>query len=121
MNQMSTEYLLQEWGVWLRVQAGVPHYVSPSWALMRDNIQVSRGPDPAIQDEVAMLIDGLVCRLYNRYQEAGTALWNYYRYGGMTYRQLARLMGITHNKAAELVNVGAAWIDSALCQFEEAA
>ena len=40
MQQLDTEFMLQEWGVWLRVQSGVPHYVSPSLALMRDHVQV---------------------------------------------------------------------------------
>ncbi len=121
MRQMDTEYLLQEWGVWLRVQSGVPRYVSPSYALMRDNVQISGALDPNITDDTAMLIDRLACRLLDRYQEAGVALWNYYRYQGMSYRQLGRLMNITHVRAQELVTVGSAWIDSALCNYAEAA
>lgn len=126
-RQLDTEYLLQEWGVWLRVQAGVPRYVSPSYALMRDNVQMAGGPDPQITDESALLIDGKVCHLYKRYPEAGIALWNYYRYPGMSYRQLGRLMSdalkktITHVRAQELITVGAAWVDSALCHHAEAA
>lgn len=121
MRDAGTDYLLQEWGVWLRVQSGVPHYVSPSYALMRDNVQVDRGIDPAITDDMAMLIDRLVCRLHCRYPDAGIALWNYHRYSGMSYRQLGRLMGCTHVRAQELVTVGAAWVDSALCSYAEAA
>lgn len=126
-RQMDTEYLLQEWGVWLRVQSGVPRYVSPSFALMRDNVMMAGGPDPQIADEVALLIDGKVCHLYRRYQEAGIALWNYYRHAGMSYRRLGLLMSkelnksITHVRAQELVTIGAAWVDSALCHHKEAA
>lgn len=121
MIQLDTALLLQEYGVWLRVQAGVPHYVSPSYALMRDNVQIDRGLDPAITDDLAMLIDRLVCRLSRRYPEAGTALWNYYRYQGMSFRQLGRLMNVTHVRAQELVSVGTAWVDCALCQQADAA
>lgn len=121
MRDLGTEYLLQEWGVWLRVQAGIPRYVSPSFALIRDNVCLDQGADPQITDDLAMLIDRLVCRLHARYLEAGIALWNYYRYQGMSYRQLGRLMNVTHVKAQELVTVGVAWIDSALCIHADAA
>ncbi|SNS16102.1 antiterminator Q family protein [Pseudomonas segetis] len=120
MQQIDTAYLLQEWGVWLRVQVGVPRYVSPSYALMRDNVQMSGGLDPCITDDTAMLIDRLVSRLEKRYPEAGQALWNYYRHG-ISYRHLGKLMGITHVKAQELVMVGSAWVDSALCGHDIAA
>jgi hypothetical protein len=121
MRQLDTEYLLQQYGLWLRVQAGIPHYVSPSFALLRDNVQIDRGIDPAITDDLAMLLDRLVCRLYRRYPGSGMALWNFYRYQGMSYRQLGRLMGCSHVRAQELVTVGAAWVDSALCHHAEAA
>ncbi|WP_324730991.1 hypothetical protein [Pseudomonas paeninsulae] len=127
MQQLDTEYMLQEWGIWLRVQAGVPGYVSPTRALMRDNVQVERSPDPCITDELALLIDGKVCRLYTRYEDAGIALWNYYRHQGMSYRRLGLLMTkelgktITHVRAQELVMIGSAWIDAAVCHYEEAA
>ena len=127
MQHLDTEYMLQEWGVWLRVQSGVPSYVSPSLALMRDHVQVERAPDPCITDELALLIDGKVCRLFERYEEAGLALWNYYRHQGMSYRRLGQLMTaalgkpFTHVRAQELVQVGAAWVDAALCHYQDAA
>lgn len=127
MLKLDTEYMLQEWGVWLRVQSGVPRYVSPSLALMRDHVQVERGADPCITDELAMLIDSKVCRLFARYEEAGIALWNYYRHQGMSYRRLGLLMTqalgktVTHVRAQELVMIGAAWIDAAVCHYDEAA
>lgn len=118
---LDTEYLLQEYGVWLRVQAGVPRYVSPAYALLRDRVQTSGSLEPAISDELAMLMDRLVCRLFARYPDAGTAVWNYYRYQGMSFRQLGRLMGVSHVRASELVSVGRAWLDSALCMQADAA
>lgn len=120
-QQLDTAYLLQQYGIWLRVQAGVPRYVSPQWALMKDNIQVSSEPTPDILDEVAMLIDRHISRLYMRYPEAGTALWNYYRYAGMTYRKLGRLMNRHHNEAERLVSVGFWWLDSCLDSYADAA
>jgi hypothetical protein len=126
MRQLDTAYLLQEWGAWLRIQTGLPRYVSPSFALMRDNVQFTGSRTPCITDETAMTIDRLVSRLNARYEECGIALFNYYRHG-WTYRQLAREMThklgrpYTHVKAQKLVEVGSAWIDSALCHYAEAA
>lgn len=121
MRQLDIEYLLVQWGIWVRVQAGVPRYVSPQYALMRDNVQMHGGPSPAISDDMAMVIDRHIARLYERYPECGQALWNYYRYAGMTYRQLGRLMDMHHSKVERLVSVGAGWIDGSLDQYAEAA
>jgi hypothetical protein len=128
VKQAETGVLLEQWGIWLRVQVGIPRYVSPSFALMRDNVGGHAGEEPHISDELALLIDRLVSRLYARYPEAGCALWNWYRYSGMSYRQLGRLMteanvgSISHVRAQELVRVGEAWIDAALCaQLDEVA
>ena len=114
MRQMDTEYLLVEWGVWARVQAGVPRYVSPSFALLRDNVQVGCAPDPAISDDLALVVDRLIGRLHARYPEAGVAVWNYYRYQGMTIRRLAVLMGVSKAKADELIKVGCAYVAGAM-------
>jgi hypothetical protein len=123
-RQIDTAFLLREWGVWLRVQAGMPRYVSPSWALMREHVAGHGGEDPAITDDMALVVDGLVCRLYEErrgYRDAAIALWHYHRYSGMSYRSLGRLMGITHVKAQALVERAEAWVDCALCHYAEAA
>lgn len=120
-RQMDTAYLLQEWGVWLRVKAGMPQYVSPAWAIMRECVPGQGGEQPMISDEMALLVDSLVCRLHERYPEAAIALWHWHRYSGMSLRQLGRLMGVTHVKAQGLVERGEAWIDCALCHRAEAA
>ncbi|HBO3137243.1 TPA: hypothetical protein L4Q96_002816 [Pseudomonas aeruginosa] len=121
MKQLDTAYLLIQWGVWLRVQAGTPRYISPQWALMRGNMQCNSGPSPDISDDLALVIDRHISRLYLRYPEAGTALWNYYRYAGMTYRKLGRLMGIHHNQAEKLVSIGFGWLDGCLDSYAEVA
>jgi len=122
MRQVSTYYLLSQWGIWLRVQTGVPNYISPLYALMRDNVvEEDRPPIPMLTDDEALWVDHAVSRLYSRDKKMGTALWNYYRYDGMSYRQLGRLMGITHMKAQELVRAGEAWVDARLCVLLEAA
>jgi hypothetical protein len=103
------------------VQAGLPHYICPLYALMRDHIEEADRPlVPLITDSEALWVDHSVSRLYQRDPEMGTALWNYHRYDGMTFRRLGRLMGITHMKAQELVRAGEAWIDARLCVLSEA-
>lgn len=115
-----TVRLLTEYGKWLRVQTGVPYYVSPAFSLIKNNVADS-SVQPFITDELAMFIDHLVSRLYKRYPDAGTALWNYYRYEGMTTRKLARLMRVSLAKVQELLKVSEAWIDSALENCKDAA
>ena len=71
-----------------------------------------------ISGEIALLVDSLVCRLYEErrgYREAGIALWHCWRYSGMSFRALGRLMGGAHVKAQTLVEQAEAWIDCALC------
>jgi hypothetical protein len=34
-----TEYMLEQWGSWRMSGMGVPRYVSPSFAIMRDNVE----------------------------------------------------------------------------------
>lgn len=87
MHKLDTDFLLQEWGAWLRVQTGMPRYVSPSFAMMRDNVQQVSRPAPCISDDLAMLVDRLVARMAALDGEMATALWNYHRHG-MTYRLL---------------------------------
>ncbi len=121
MKDVSTEYLLQEWGIWLRCQTGVPRYVSPSYALMRNKLGIPGGETPQIQDETAMLIDRLVCRMALRYEEAAYSLFLWYRHSMTSYRQLGRAMDTHHTKAEVFHKAGIAWIDAMLCSYSEAA
>lgn len=104
------DYMLIQWGIWVRTQVGVPRYVSPAWAMMRDNLQSPGDPDPDISEDEALVVDRAMARLYRGYPEAGMAVWNYYRYQGMTMRRLAVLMGVSKAKADELIKVGCAYV-----------
>jgi hypothetical protein len=121
MKDLSTEYLLSQWGIWVRCQTGVPKYVSPSYALMRDKMGSIGGEVPQIQEETAMMIDRLVCRMALRYHEAAYALFLWYRHSMTSYRQLGRAMGVHHNKAEMFLAAGIAWVDAMLCSYAEAA
>lgn len=120
MHKLDTDFLLQEWGAWLRVQTGMPRYVSPSFALLRDNVEQCSGVTPAISDDLAMLVDRLVARMGKRDPEMAQALWNYHRHA-MNFRLLGRLMGVSHTKASQLVQAGRNWVDGALSLYCDAA
>ncbi|MCT5858458.1 antitermination protein Q, partial [Pseudomonas aeruginosa] len=51
-----TEYMLEQWGWWRMSGMGVPRYVSPSFALMRDNVQQHSSVSFSITDELAMSV-----------------------------------------------------------------
>ncbi|WP_263146087.1 antiterminator Q family protein [Pseudomonas sp. RIT-PI-AD] len=117
-----TVYLLQEWGIWLRYEDGVPRYVSAHAVLTRGQLEeTDRRPTASISEDLCMLVDRVVARLCHRDQQMGNALFMYYRYRGMSYRTLGRELGVTHMKAQELVRSAEAWVDSRLCQLNEAA
>lgn len=54
---------LYEWGKWSRCHSDKLGYQSPWLLLMRDNVQISRAPAPAISDDEAMTIDAAVAKL----------------------------------------------------------
>jgi len=121
MRNISSCYLLQQWGIWSRVQAGIATYICPTYALMRDNVATEQLPTPAIDDLEALWVDRMLLILGDRDPVCFTALWHYYRFEGLTYRKLGQLMGITHMKAAELVKAGESWLDGRLSAVAEAA
>lgn len=55
--------LLTQWGIWTRQRTGVPRYVSPMLAIMRDNVPGSHGADAMITEEDAEEVSALVARL----------------------------------------------------------
>lgn len=114
MKQIDTIYLLTQWGIWLRYGDGIPRYVSPQYALMRDNVeQVSYSPRAVISEDLCMTMDGIVARLMLRNQEMGDALAIYYSWG-ISYAALGRTMGISKTRAESLVKSGEVWVDAVL-------
>jgi hypothetical protein len=116
-----TEYLLEQWGWWRMDGMGVPRYVSPMHALMRDNTMISGGVKSyIILDDTALAVDGAVARLTTRNQQMGDFIWLYF---GAKWPAL-RIGGefkISEAKARELIKTGVAWIDCALDGLRSAA
>lgn len=114
-----TEWLLEQWGYWRMTGMGVPRYVSPSFALMRDNVG-STLPVGCISDELAMTIDGIMARLCKRDPQMGGCVWLYFG-AKMAAIRVGREFGVGEAKARELIKAGVAWIDSRLELMREEA
>ncbi|VVO30588.1 antiterminator Q family protein [Pseudomonas fluorescens] len=116
-----TEYLLEQWGWWRMTGMGVPRYVSPLLALMRDNVpSVSASEGFVITDDHALVVDGAVARLTKRNQQMGDFIWYYYGAKWPMLR-LAKKHDMSEAKARELVRSGVAWIDGVLEGLSEVA
>ncbi|HFQ9136581.1 antitermination protein Q [Pseudomonas aeruginosa] len=122
-----TEYMLEQWGWWRMSGMGVPRYVSPSFALMRDNVQQHSSISFSITDELAMSVDSAVARLTAREKQHGVngpfmgdCLWLYFG-AKWTAVRVGKHHGISEAKARELIKAGVAWVDSALESTREAA
>lgn len=116
----STEWLLDQWGLWRMSGMGVPRYVSPAFALMRDNVEQNTAPSFNITDEAAGLVDQAVARLGIRDSQMADCIWLYY---GARYTQarVGRYLHISETKAAQLIAAGVAWVDGRLETIREAA
>lgn len=116
-----TEYMLEQWGFWRMCEMGVPRYVSPLYALMRDNVpSVGGARQHVITDDLALVVDGAVARLVKRNQQMGDFVWAYYGYKHPAMR-VGREAGMSERKAREIIKAGVAWIDCALEEIREAA
>lgn len=116
-----TAYMLEQWGWWRMDGMGVPGYVCPLYALMRDNVPSEGGlKQYVITDDLALAVDGAVGRLTKRDEQMGGFLWLYFGAKWPALR-IARAHGMGEAKARELINAGVAWIDCALEQLREAA
>ncbi|HCP54579.1 MAG: antitermination protein Q [Pseudomonadaceae bacterium] len=114
-----TEWMLEQWGYWRMSGAGVPRYVSPSFAIMRDHVG-STIPTACIKDETAMTIDSIIARLCKRDPQMGDCVWMYFG-AKMSAVAVGRKIGVGEAKARELIKAGVAWIDSALELMRDAA
>ncbi|WP_122310684.1 antiterminator Q family protein, partial [Pseudomonas amygdali] len=109
-----TEYLLEQWGWWRMSGMGVPRYVSPLYALIRDNTPGEGGvAEFVITDDLALAVDGAVARLTKRDAQMGGFVWMYF---GMKYPALriGREAKMGEAKAREIIKAGVAWVDCAL-------
>ena len=116
-----TEYLLEQWGWWRMDGIGLPSYISPTFALMRQAMAKNASSRTyCITDDWALAIDKAVAKLAHRDQQMGDIIWLYYG-AKWAMVKVGKSYGISEGKARELARAGAAWIDCALCEIREAA
>lgn len=109
-----TEWLLEQWGWWRMDGMGVPRYISPSYAIMRDNTNIEGGINAyTLLDDTALVIDGAVARLTARDEQMGTFIWLYYGAKWPAMR-IGRQFDMSEGKARQLIQAGVAWLDCAL-------
>lgn len=116
-----TEYLLEQWGWWRLDGMGVPGYVSPTLALMRQALpQPASSKSYCITDDWALAIDAAMARLSLRDQQMGDIIWLYYG-AKWPMARVGKHYGISEGKTRELARAGVAWIDCAVSGMREAA
>ncbi|WP_191630111.1 antiterminator Q family protein [Pseudomonas fluorescens] len=116
-----TEYLLEQWGWWRMDGAGLPTYISPTFALMRQAVtQVSASKNYCITDDWAIVIDRAVALLTRRDQQMGDIIWLYFG-AKWPMARVGKHYRISEGKARELARAGAAWIDCAVSEKRDAA
>ncbi|AJZ97272.1 hypothetical protein PFLUOLIPICF7_19175 [Pseudomonas simiae] len=115
-----TEYLLEQWGWWRMDGAGVPGYVSPLYALIRDNNVMDGGnKNYCVTDDVALVVDRAVAKLAMRDTQMGNFIWLYFGAKWPALR-IARENEMGEAKARELIKSGVAWVDCAIEVFRQA-
>ncbi|MFQ6558192.1 antiterminator Q family protein [Pseudomonas sp. Lb2C1-1] len=120
-----TEYLLEQWGWWRMDGMGVPRYVSPQLALMRDNVQMPSVSSYVITDDQALAVDSAMAKLTQRNAQMGLFLWLYF---GAKWT-MARIgesagggeAGISERSTREIIKSGVGWIDGVLHGMSDAA
>lgn len=113
MAKRDAEDLLENWGRWVWQQTGVPRYVSPSLALMRDNVEIEGAPAPVITDDEAMLVDSIVARMWRRDEQMADCVRIYYC-TGRTMHGVGVMLGISRLKARELLIAGRVYVEACL-------
>lgn len=113
MAKRDAEDLLSNWGQWVWQQAGVPGYVSPLHALMRDNVAQTRTPTALITDDEALLVDSIVARMWRRDPQMADCVRVYYC-TGRTMHSVGRVLGLQRLKVRELLIAGRAYVDASV-------
>ena len=109
------EDLLTQWGRWSRQQVGIQRCTSPSYVLMRDNVEQTGGlPDADITDEEAMMIDRMVAVMARRWPKMAQCITVYYRGMDMTMAEVGKQVNETRLKVREYIIAGHAYIDACL-------
>lgn len=106
------EELLTQWGRWSRQQVGVPRCTSPSYVLMRDNVeQMDCLPAACITDDDALLIDQIVARMSKRYPKTAECVVIFYR-SDRTLAEVGRIVGEPRLKVREYLIAAKGYVEA---------
>jgi hypothetical protein len=106
------EELLTQWGIWSRQQVGVPRCTSPSYVLMRDNVeQMNDYPTAEITDEEAVLVDQIVARMSRRYPKAAECVVIFYR-TDRTLDEVGKIVGESRMKVREYLIAAKGYVEA---------
>ncbi|RON17934.1 hypothetical protein BK660_21840 [Pseudomonas brassicacearum] len=109
------EDLLTQWGRWSRQQVGIPRCTSPSYVLMRDNVeQMDSLPAASITDDDALMIDRFVALMGRRKPDMADCIRVYYRGLDKTMAEVGKELGLARLKVRELIIAGHAFIEGCL-------
>lgn len=112
----TTEWLLSQWGLWAHVNKGVTlnYPAQEPYERMRARREDEHTPpSPAINDDVAAVIDRSVAELCRSRPREGEALALYYLYRP-TYRELGKRLGKHHSIVAQWVDSGKMWVEGSI-------
>lgn len=94
---------------------GVPRCTSPSYVLMRDNVeQMDSFPAANITDEEAMMVDRFVARMARRHAKMAECVRVYYRGIDKTMADVGKEVGETRLKVREYIIAGHAYIEGCM-------
>ncbi|BBP51229.1 hypothetical protein PHLH3_08550 [Pseudomonas sp. St386] len=106
------EELLTQWGRWSRQQVGMPRCTSPSYVLMRDNVEQIGGlPAADITDDEAVLVDRIIARMSQRYPKTAECVVIFYR-SDRTLAEVGRIVGEPRLKVREYLIAAKGYVEA---------
>ncbi|MGF6695206.1 DNA-directed RNA polymerase specialized sigma24 family protein [Metapseudomonas resinovorans] len=108
MKIKATEFLMEQYGLWVWRDNGTPRCSSPLLALMMRNPANEKrmgAPAPIISDDRALQVDSFLSGLVKDDPEAVQSMTLYFVHG-LTYREVGEQMGKSYADARMLVRAG---------------
>ncbi|MCP8465913.1 hypothetical protein NK553_18335 [Pseudomonas sp. ZM23] len=108
MNIEATEFLMEQYGLWVWKDNGVPRCTSPLLAIMLRNPANEKrmgSPIPLISDDRALMVEGFLGRLVKTDPAAVESMTLYFVHG-LTYREVGGRTGASYADARMLVRAG---------------
>ncbi|MNN51314.1 Phage antitermination protein Q [compost metagenome] len=123
MKIEATEFLMEQYGLWVWSDNGVPRCSSPLLALMKrnpDNEKRLSSPRPIISDDRALAVDSFLAGLVKTDPTAVRSMTLYFVHG-LTYREVGQEMVISYADARMLVRAGLSAISACFLMQERLA